>query len=181
MTETTKESKELKEVKEKIESMSVDEKTPDGIGDMINFKQIFRLKGYQKVWTPVSEVNKSGMIGFAEWLNKTNKKTVHKRDVIRLADFWFNTIKLDEEKKTVEKQIHISEVFNNLNAHFIDEDIVFNDYEMTSELMLIMCPDYDGNAFKPYHAKQVVKWYNEIKNKILTIERLEALKNQENE
>ena len=201
---TEEEKAKIDETKKEIERRSVEKPEARGIGDMINFKQIFRLKGHQKVWTPMTEINKSGMITFAEWLNKVNVKTVHKDVCIRLGDYWFATTEMETIKIPIEKpegkvipkqdepefkeierlkRLHLTDVFNNLNAEFIDADVEYNEKNpmIVAELMEVMCPNYDIGEFKPYHAKQVVKWYNEIKNKIIIIERIEELKNQDDE
>jgi hypothetical protein len=187
---TPKEKKDLKEIKEHIEKNSFTPE-PKGIGDMIDFNNLYRLKGHEKIWSPVSDVHKSGMVTFVEWLTKGHKKTVHKDAVIKLGHYFFATTEfepvldedgneqLDKKGKTIErlKRLHISDILNNLNAHFVDVNV--DDSTHIFELMEVMCPNFDRDEFKPYHAKQVVKWYNEIKNKILLAEKIEKLKAEE--
>lgn len=170
-----------------------EEQRVKGIGDMINFTELFRLKGHSLVWTPISQVHRSGMITFAEWLNPTNKKTIQQDEIIRLSDYWFATKTMeaildekgeeqfDKKGDRIEriKRLHISAVFNNLNAHFIDVDV--DDSKHVEELMSVMVPNYDENEFKPYHVKKVILWYNEIKNKIIAAEKLAEIKKQEEE
>ena len=145
----------IKEIKQEIEKMSID--APQGIGDMIDFTLIYRVKGQKKLFSPKIDKNKSGMIPMFEYLNKKNKIVVPFSDLVSVGNYV--------------KGVEMSDIFNELNSYFIDEDALFI-YGITNlnELNL-----------KQYQIDNILKWYNEIKNKILTIERLEALKEQENE
>lgn len=166
----------IKERKAEIESMSVD--LPKGIGDMIDFRMIYRVKGQQKLFSPKIDQNKSGMIPMYEYLNENNKIVVPFKDLVCIGKKSFLTNELErktnpcgEKKAPVTfKSLHISEIFNILNEHFIDEDACFLDN--VKELNSLEIRDHEKDM--------ICKWYNEIKNKIITIERLEALKNQEN-
>ena len=146
---------EIKEVKDKIESMSVD--LPKGIGDMIDFRLIYRVKGQNKLFSPKIDKNKAGVIPMYEYLNERNKIVVPFKDLICIGNYV--------------KGVSMAEIFNELNNYFIDEDALFiYGVENLNKLNL-----------KQYQINNILKWYNEIKNKILIIERLEALKEQEHE
>lgn len=146
---------EIKEIKDKIESMSVD--LPKGIGDMIDFRLIYRVKGQNKLFSPKIDKNKSGIIPMCEYLNERNKIVVPFKDLVCIGNYV--------------KGVSMAEIFNELNNYFIDEDALFiYGVENLNKLNL-----------KQYQINNILKWYNEIKNKILTIERLEALKEQEHE
>ena len=146
-------SEKLKEIKEKIESMSVDQ--PRGIGDMIDFRLIYRVKGQKKLFSPKIDQNKSGMIPMYEYLNEKNKIVVPFKDLVSIGNYI--------------KGFSMAEMFNALNNEFIDEDATTESNPLSAFNLTI------------YQKDKILGWYNEVKNKIITIERLEALKNQENE
>jgi len=146
---------EIKEIKDKIESMSVD--LQKGIGDMIDFRLIYRVKGQNKLFSPKVDKNKAGIIPMYEYLNERNKIVVPFKDLICVGNYV--------------KGVSMAYIFNELNKYFIDEDALF----------IYGVENLNKLELKPYQVTQICNWYNEIKNKILTIERLEALKEQENE
>ena len=144
---------EIKEIKDNIESMSVD--LPKGIGDMIDFRLIYRVKGQSKLFSPKIDKNKSGIIPMFEYLNEKNKIVVPFKDLVCIGNYV--------------KGVSMAEMFNSLNNEFIDEDANTKNNPLSSFNL------------KTYQKEQIIEWYNEIKNKIILIERLEALKEQENE
>tara|TARA_R110002012_G_scaffold271164_3_gene456363 strand:- start:7001 stop:7453 length:453 start_codon:yes stop_codon:yes gene_type:complete len=144
---------EIKEIKSKIESMSVD--LPKGIGDMIDFRLIYRVKGQSKLFSPKIDKNKSGIIPMFEYLNYKNKIVVPFDSLVCVGNYV--------------KGVSMAEMFNSLNNEFIDEDANTKNNPLSSFNL------------KAYQKEQIIEWYNEIKNKIILIERLEALKEQENE
>ena len=143
----------IKEIKDNIESMSVD--LPKGIGDMIDFRLIYRVKGQSKLFSPKIDKNKSGIIPMFEYLNEKNKIVVPFKDLVCIGNYV--------------KGVSMAEMFNSLNNEFIDEDANTKNNPLSSFNL------------KTYQKEQIIEWYNEIKNKIILIERLEALKEQENE
>lgn len=143
----------IKEIKDNIESMSVD--LPKGIGDMIDFRLIYRVKGQSKLFSPKIDKNKSGIIPMFEYLNEKNKIVVPFKDLVCIGNYV--------------KGVSMAEMFNSLNNEFIDEDANTKNNPLSSFNL------------KAYQKEQIIEWYNEIKNKIILIERLEALKEQENE
>ena len=144
---------EIKEIKDNIESMSVD--LPKGIGDMIDFRLIYRVKGQSKLFSPKIDKNKSGIIPMFEYLNYKNKIVVPFDSLVCVGNYV--------------KGVSMAEMFNSLNNEFIDEDANTKNNPLSSFNL------------KAYQKEQIIEWYNEIKNKIILIERLEALKEQENE
>lgn len=148
-----------------------------GIGDMIDFSILYAIKGRGLIWTSKNgHVNKSGMILMTEILNPSNKALVKRDDLVCLGHYYFATTETEVFNGTERiKHLHINQVFNNLNAHFIDVDVNSDTYK--DELMSVMCPNFDPAEFKPYHMEKVVKWYNEIKNKIIAVEVAAKLKN----
>ena len=144
---------EIEEIKDNIESMSID--LPKGIGDMIDFRLIYRVKGQSKLFSPKIDKNKSGIIPMFEYLNEKNKIVVPFKDLVCIGNYV--------------KGVSMAEMFNSLNNEFIDEDANTKNNPLSSFNL------------KAYQKEQIIEWYNEIKNKIILIERLEALKEQENE
>ena len=144
---------EIEEIKDNIESMSID--LPKGIGDMIDFRLIYRVKGQSKLFSPKIDKNKSGIIPMFEYLNEKNKIVVPFKDLVCIGNYV--------------KGVSMAEMFNSLNNEFIDEDANTKNNPLSSFNL------------KTYQKEQIIEWYNEIKNKIILIERLEALKEQENE
>lgn len=152
---------ELKKVKDKIEGMSVDNQ-PKGLGDLIDFTRLFRVKEIDGIWMPISKVRKSGMILMRSFQYDNVKKMVKKDKLIPIMKYYFYTL---DHNKT----ITIQEVFNNLNTHFIDVDI--DSSKHFDKLMSLMVPNYDPDKFKDYHARLILGWYKVIKNKIINIEK----------
>lgn len=161
----------LKQVKDQIESMSV-ENQPQGIGDLIDFSQLFRVKGIDGIWIPTSKAHKSGMISVTSFEYENIKKIVKRDNLISLLQYNFYSLNNDPTGSPI--SITIQEVFNNLNNHFIDVDI--DSSKHIDKLMSVMVPNYSPEHFREYHAKQVLKWYHIIKNKVINIEKKQHVK-----
>ena len=86
--------------------MSID--LPKGIGDMIDFRLIYRVKGQSKLFSPKIDKNKSGIIPMFEYLNEKNKIVVPFKDLVCIGNYV--------------KGVSMAEMFNSLNNEFIDED-----------------------------------------------------------
>ena len=97
---------EIEEIKDNIESMSID--LPKGIGDMIDFRLIYRVKGQSKLFSPKIDKNKSGIIPMSEYLNEKNKIIGPFKDLGCICNYV--------------KGVSMAEMFNSLNNEFIDED-----------------------------------------------------------
>ena len=58
----------------------------------------------------------------------------------------------------------LSEAFDNLQKHMKNEPIpptYPTDGRPVEEIFIpIICPDFDPDGFKVYHARKVMKWYN---------------------
>ena len=60
--------------------------------------------------------------------------------------------------------ITLLDAFDNLQE-FCDNDVTSSNEQMIVGIksqMNVICPDYDPDMFKDYHAKKIVKWYDEI-------------------
>lgn len=124
------------------------------IGELLNFDELFRVKGKQGLFTVNSKVNKSGMVNVIPFLDHKEKYTVKATNLICLGHLYFQ--KMDAEV------LQISDVFNNYEKYLEKRPVP----KITPEIMGILVPDYDPYNFKDYHAKQIVKWYDEIIFKI---------------
>lgn len=121
--------------------------------DTINFKHLFRVKGKKVLFFPIGEASKDGICPMYEFLGK-ERCSAKLKDLERLHNFYFHLA--NGEK------IHISQVFDNLHDKYGDN----LDLKLTEEMMEVMVPGYDREAFKSYHAEKVLTWYLEIKGKI---------------
>ena len=128
------------------------------IGERIEFKDLFRVKGKQGLFTINSTVNKSGMISMLGFADKTIKHTVAATKLICLWQLQFET--------QTRVPLDIEQVFINYEKYLETGGYSYIDFNTADEIMAAMVPDYDECAFKPYHAEKVRKWYNEIKEVI---------------
>lgn len=127
-------------------------KKKETLGNSLDFNQLFRVKGKKGIHVVNSTVNKSGMINMREFLDFNKKVTVKANDLVCLGH-----LQVEKEDKTY---IGLPEVFDNLEKSKFKKDISNND------MMAIMCPSYAPEAFKPYHARQILTWYSEIVKKL---------------
>ena len=141
---------ENKTIKEEVKEMDEDTR----IGSVLDFNNIFRIKGKRGLFSINSNVNKSGLINMVSFLNFKEKYTVRVGNLVRLGDLKFSLI--DGNK------LLMSDVFNNYEKCLSERTAP----RIGSELMEILVPNYDPDEFKDYHAKQVVKWYDEIQIKM---------------
>lgn len=129
-------------------------KKKETFGDQFDFANLFRAKGKQGVYYPVSQINKGGLIGVTKFLEPESKAiTVKANDLVCLGrQVFFN-------KKG--QMTDMADVFTNLNKYVKKtKDAEFKN--PVEDIMEKMVPDYDELRFKDYHAKQVFKWYIEI-------------------
>ena len=127
------------------------EKTEEGIGNQINFDQLFRVKGHQGLFTLRSSASKSGLIAVIGFMDYNNKRTVKTDQLECLGNLVFTTYAGHDDLK-------IGDVFNNIQKLNGDAD------------MSDMVPNYDENYFKPYHARKVKMWYKIINDKLKEVE-----------
>jgi hypothetical protein len=156
-------------------------------GEQFDFMSMFRVKEKQGLFYPISGVNKADMLCVTGIFESGGKCIVKADRLICLGHFEFQTTEMetiqvpakkekamqvvgeevkDEEIEMVEieqlKRLSMSDVFTNLSNYAIkSEDYAFEKATI-EELMGWMCPDYDKDQFKLYHAKQVLGWYIEV-------------------
>lgn len=72
--------------------------------------------------------------------------------------------------------ITIGEAFDNLQKHCDNKPFDISDHNIcinVPEILDIICPEHDTDKFKPYHAKKIIGWYNEIINAMENIMKTE--------
>jgi hypothetical protein len=128
-----------------------------GIGDQINFIELFRVKGYQGLYTLNSTVHKSGMVSMLKLLEFNQKITVHENKLECLGQLEFITFAGYEN-------LRMGSVFNNMFEYLEETGDDIDDLSWV-ELMHIMAPNHDPYFFKQSHAKKCLAWYKEITTK----------------
>lgn len=137
---------------EPVEGLTTEKNIPS-LGDTINFKMLFRIKGSPGLFFANSMRNKSGMIGMYSVKDEKNI-TVHINSVECLANYIFQ--KMDGT------EIKIPEVFNNLNT-IPNGELEKIPIEILQETMV---PGYDPHYFKPAHAERIRVWFLELENRV---------------
>lgn len=135
-----------------------DTKTVDEhLADVINFHELFRIKGREKLHTLRGAPSASGMCGLIEFMNYDNRCVVHHRQLQSLGHLVFYTY-------AGHSDLHFSDVFRNLFDAGADEG-EFGKLPI-KEQMEIAVPCFDEDQFKTYHMDQCLIWFNEIIKKL---------------
>lgn len=147
---------EKEQAPEVVENIDAEEDEPL-FGKAIAFNTIFRLKGKKGLWYPITSPNKAKMVGFRELLG-TATATVNLKNCQCLNDFVIY--------KNDGSTIKLSDAFDNLV--WLGKSLAVNDIKSVpnDQLMTAICPDYDADRFKDYHAKKIVDWFVEVTTKI---------------
>ena len=116
---------------------------------------MYRVKGKQGIFMPAIKSNKSGLIRMIRFMSD--------------EAYTVKTTSLEGLRgKIIYKvggTITLLEAFDNLQKEFNNqptEDISWNFSLGEESIMDIICLDYDAFRFKDYHAKKIIKWYDEI-------------------
>ncbi len=133
-----------------------------GIGDQLDFNQLFRVKGKQGLFVIGSTVNKSKMIRVASFLDFKTGTIVNVNKLICLNDYKFLTIRGEH--------LSLVDVFNNYQKYL---DGGYKEGDKAEKIMSIMVPNYDPEYFKAYHVNTILKWYQEILTKMQLNEKKE--------
>lgn len=135
------------------ECLYKEEIEPNGpISSVVELTDLFRVRGHQGIFYPVSQPNKSGMVGMKKW-HAIQSVTAKKSDVISIGSMVFH--------REGSRPLPIHKVMDNLFDEYGEKQILIH-VENEQNLMETSCPNYDHDQFKPYHLKQLIKWYNEI-------------------
>ena len=127
----------------------------DWLSEQVDLSILFRIKGVAGLWMPISKPRKNGLLRMERFGADDVKLTVNKNYLtsinnmgIRMADRAVLpfTEALDNLQKNCNNQTTIE------FGPDIHEDVFMN----------ILCPNFDPDSFKIYHARKVIKWYNEL-------------------
>lgn len=156
MKEEEKETQEKSQPEQVENEKSEQEKNPETFSDQFNLSQLYVIKGLPGIYIQVSNPNKSGMVGFREFLGSTKSVTVN----ISRANCLGNYAIFLQDGKT----ISLYTAFNNLNTKTNIEikDLTKN----VKELMELTAPGYDPDKFKDYHMVKVLTYFLELRKKI---------------
>lgn len=126
------------------------------LSESIDIKVMFRIKGKQGIFMPVTKPNKSNMIRMVRFM-LDEAYTINKSLLQCLGGSVIYTYG---------GKITLLEAFDNLQKHFKNQptkNINWN-YKLKAKdtIMDIICPNYNPYEFKDYHAKKIITWYNEI-------------------
>lgn len=124
------------------------------ISECIDIKQLFRIKGKQGLYIPISKTSKSGLIRMERLLSK--EAYIVNRILLEGLD---GIVIYKDDTST----ISLAEAFDNMQKKYDNE--IWN-RKLNYLGMNIICPDFDMDRFKLYHAKKIIQWYNEIINSI---------------
>ena len=129
----------------------------DWISKVVAIETMYRIKGKQGLFMPITKPNKSGLISMIRFMS-TERYTVNKSllEGLRGVVIYTNS----------NKTIALTEAFDNLQNHFDNQPTGELDASGKDALMDVVCPDYDKDRFKDYHAKKIIQWYNEMVTKI---------------
>lgn len=123
------------------------------LSEIIQTEVLYRIKGKQGLFTPVTKPNKGNLLRMVRFMSN-EAYTVNKSLLEGLGSVAIYT--------EHGKDITLSDAFDNLQKHFDNQPTGEIKTENKHLLMEIICPDYDHDRFKDYHAKKIIQWYNEI-------------------
>ena len=135
------------------------------LSENIDIEVMYRIKGKQGIFMPVSKPNKSGMIRMVRFM-LDEAYTVNK--------FYLQGLSGSVIYKDNGETSSLLDSFDNLQKHFKNQSTYCKDLETSTvekqmeligdkeDIMNVVCPDYDPYRFKDYHVLKIIKWYNEI-------------------
>ena len=125
----------------------------DWLSESINIDVMYRIKGKQGLFMPVTKPNKSKLVRMVRFM-QDEACTVNKSFLSGLGGSVIY--------KCNGETITLLCAFDNLQKHFKNKSTGDIDPLDKYEIMDIICPEYHTGKFKDYHAKKIVMWYNEI-------------------
>lgn len=143
---------------EKAEAVKKPKKKPyakgiDWLSESIDTNVLYRIKGRQGLFIPITKPNKSDLVRMVRFM-KDEAYTVNKSLLSRLGKAVLY--------KCNGETITLLDAFDNLQKHFKNKSTGDIDPLDKYDTMDIICPNYNSDKFKDYHAKKIVMWYNEI-------------------
>ena len=138
------------------------------LSEQIDLSVLFRIKGRQGLYLPVTKSNKGGMLRMVRFSDKKESYTVNRNILSGLDQALIKNEKHGEFTT-------LGQAFDNLQKKFenkiIPQDTYRSDNDVLILYMCIICPGYDPQSFKVYHAIKIILWYNEL---ILSIQKADA-------
>lgn len=125
----------------------------DWLSESIDINVLYRIKGKQGLFMPITKPNKSNLIRMIRFM-KDEAYTVNKSMLGGLGGAVIY--------KSNGKTITLLDAFDNLQKHFKNKSTGDIDPLDKRKTMDVICPGYHPDRFKDHHAKKIVMWYNEI-------------------
>ena len=123
------------------------------LSESIDIKVMFRIKGKQGIFMPVTKPNKANMIRMVRFM-LDEAYTINK-SLLRCLG---GSVIYKDDGET----ISLLDAFDNLQKHFKNQSTGDLHSESKEDIMRIICPGFDEYEFKDYHAQKIITWYNEI-------------------
>ena len=125
----------------------------DWLSESINIDVMYRIKGKQGLFMPVTKPNKSDLVRMVRFM-QDEAYTVNKS--------LLNGLGKAVIYKSDGETITLLDAFDNLQKHFKNKSTGDIDPLDKHKTMEVICPGYHSDRFKDHHAKKIVMWYNEI-------------------
>ena len=133
------------------------ESVDEHVADVINFHELFRIKGREKLHTLRAAPSASGMCGMIEFMNYDNRCVVHHRQLESLGHLVFYTY-------AGHLDLSFKDVFRNLYDAKADEGGFVK--EPINKQMEVAVPCFDEDQFKRQHFERCLEWFMEIIKKL---------------
>ena len=125
----------------------------DWLSESIDTNVMYRIKGRQGLFMPITKPNKAGLVRMLRFMSE-EVYTVNKSLLSGLGGAIIY--------KSNGETITLLDAFDNLQKYFKNKSTGDIDPLDKHKIMDIICPNYDPDRFRDYHAKKIVMWYNEI-------------------
>jgi len=128
------------------------------VADVINFHELYRVKGRKRLCTLRAAPSASGMCAMIEFMNYANRFVVHHRQLESLGHLVFYTY-------AGHKDLTFKEVFRNLYDAKADKADFAN--KPIKKQMEVAVPCFDEDQFKAPHMERCLGWFMEIIKKLV--------------
>jgi len=125
----------------------------DWLSEQVDLSVLFRIKGRPGLWWPKVKPQKNGMVRM-ERFGTDEECTIDKKNLTGLHNLG---IRMDDQSV-----LPFTEALDNIQKHC--ENKTTDEWGFFSEDTgrQFICPGYDPDSFKRYHARKVIGWYNEL-------------------
>lgn len=135
-------------IKKRLEGIFTLGKKEKKISEIVNLKNVYRVKGFKSLYYPIMRPTSSRRIGMRN-LATGDSTTTNVSNLTSLGQ----TVIFKQDGT----HITLGEAFDNIKAKHPDKFVEPNDLELSD-----VCPDYDEDKFKRYHLIKIADWYNQI-------------------